>query len=119
MSSLDFEQTVSHLHGILGRHVWVTFRNYELPDRKVFAGFQGPLGHSRKPEFAELHATSGHDRADAFYVGDDPRNHSWFTVDERTFAGAELTAGKSQAVDQELKVEAEGLHLVILVDRPT
>ena len=79
---------------------------------KSFAGFNGTLGHAQKPDLAELQAASGHGRADAFYVGDDPHNHSWFTIDERTFKGAELK-------DAELKVDVEGLHFVVGVRKPS
>jgi hypothetical protein len=118
MSQLDFEQTVAHLHGLLGSHVSVAFKNHEIPTRESFAGFHGPLGHSKKPELAELQAASGHDRADAFYVGDDPRNHSWFTIDERTFRSAEVAVGKNDVVNEELMVDVEGLHVVITVHSP-
>ena len=118
MSSLDFQQTVAHLHGFLGCHVSVAFKNSDLPNRESFAGFKGPLGHAQKPELAELRATAGHERADVFFVGADPGNHSWFTIDERTFQTAELSIGKSDLVRQELKIEVEGLHLVITVDAP-
>jgi hypothetical protein len=118
MSSLDFEQTVSHLHGLLGRHVEVRFHNDDLPVRGTFAGFKGRLGHAKKPEVAELHAASGVDRGDVFYLGDDSPDHSWFTIDERTFTNAELTVGKNDAVSEELKVDVDGLHVVIVVDRP-
>jgi hypothetical protein len=117
MSHLDFEQTVAHLHGLLGCHVSVAFRNHEVPNREGFAGFQGPLGHAKKPELAELQAAGGHDRADAFYVGDDPRNHSWFTIDERTFKSAELAIGKNDVVNEQLTVDVEGLHVVIAAHR--
>ena len=112
ISHLDFEQTVKHLHGLLGRHVSVSFENYELASRESFAGFNGTLGHAQKPELAELQAASGHGRADVFYVGDDVHNHSWFTIDERTFTSAELKG-------EELKVDVEGLHVVIAVRKPS
>jgi hypothetical protein len=101
--------------------VSVSFRNYELPERETFAGFKGRLGHAKKPEFTELterHAASGGDRGDVFYLGDDSHNHSWFTIGERTFTSAELTIGKNEAVNEELKLDIEGLHVVIVVDRP-